>query len=69
MTYFVPIGVIKDRIAKMYPKVYHNGQLWPYHLSCFINVFLYDPANTARLFEESIFELEPFYSFKIIAFW
>ena len=27
--------------------------------------FLYDPANTAWLFEKFIFELEAFYSFKI----
>ena len=64
MTYFVPIGVIKDRITKIYPK-YLNGKLWPYHLSCFINSFLYDPANKAWLFEKFIFELEAFYSFKI----
>ena len=41
---FVPIGVIKDRIIKMYPK-YLNGKLWSYHLSCFINPFLYDQAK------------------------
>ena len=64
MTYFVPIEVIKDRITKIYPK-YLNGKLWPYHLSCFINSFLYDPANKAWLFEKFIFELEAFYSFKI----
>ena len=64
MNYFVPIGVIKDRTTKMYPK-YFNGKLWPYHLSCFINSFLYDPANKAWLFEKFIFELEAFYSFKI----
>ena len=64
MTYFVLIGVIKDRITKMYPK-YLNGKLWPYHLSCFINSFLYDPANKAWLFEKFIFELEASYSFKI----
>ena len=64
MTYFVPTGVIKDRITKMYPK-YFNGKLWPYHLSCFINSFLYDPANKAWLFEKFIFELEASYSFKI----
>ena len=28
-------------------------------------LFLYDPANTAWLFEKFIFELEAFYSFKI----
>ena len=64
MTYFVPIGVIKDRITKMYPK-YLNGKLWPYHLSCFINSFLYDQACKAWLFEKLVFELEASYSFKI----
>ena len=65
MTYFVLIGVIKDSFTKIYPKLYHNGKLWPYHLSCFIDSFLYDPANTAWLFEKFIFELKAFYSFKI----
>ena len=64
MPYFVPIGVMKDRFAKMYPK-YLNGKLWPYHLSCFINSFLYDPANKAWLFEKFIFKLEVSCSFKI----
>ena len=61
--YFVPIGVIKDRIKKGYPK-HLNGKLWPYHMSCFINSFFYDPATKAWLFEKFIFELT-FYSFKI----
>ena len=43
---------------------YLNGKLWPYHLSCFINSFLYDSANKAWLFENFIFDLEAFYSFK-----
>ena len=64
MNYFVPIGVIKDRTTKMYPK-YFNGKLWPYHLSCFINSFLYDQACKAWLFEKLVFELEASYSFKI----
>ena len=63
MTYFVNIGVIKDRITKMYSK-YLNGKLWPYHLSYFINSFLHDPANKDWLFEKLIFELEAFYRFK-----
>ena len=46
-------------------KLYHNGKLWPYHLSCFINSFLYDPTNMAWIFEKCILELEAFYSFKI----
>ena len=39
-TYFIPIGVIEERTTRMYPK-YFNGKLWPYHLSCFINSFLW----------------------------
>ena len=64
MTYFVPIGVIKNKTTKMYPK-YFNGKFWPYHLSCFINSFLYDPGCKSWLFEKLIFELEASYSFKI----
>ena len=64
LTYFVPIRVIKDRITKIYPK-YLNGKLWPYHLPCFINSFLFDPTNKAWFFETFIFELEAFYIFKI----
>ena len=64
MTYFIPIGVIKDRITKMYHK-YLNEKLWPYQLPCFINCFSYDPANKAWLFEDFICELEASYSFKI----
>ena len=40
-------------------------EMWPYHLSCFINSFLYGPACKAWLFEKFIFELEASYSFKI----
>ena len=40
-------------------------EMWPYHLSCFINSFLYDPACKAWLFENFVFELEASYSFKI----
>ena len=65
MTYFVPNGVITDRITKMYPKLHHNEKLWLYHLPRFISSFLYDPAKTACLFEKFIFELEAFYSFKV----
>ena len=62
ITCFVSIGFIKDRINKMYPK-YFNGKLWPYHLSCFINM----TACTCKawLFEKFIFELEVSNSFKI----
>ena len=41
------------------------GKVWPCYLSCFTNSFLYDPANTAWIFEKFFFELEAFYSFKI----
>ena len=51
-------------VRNIYPK-YFNGKLWPYHLSCFINSFLYDPAYKGWLFEKYIFELEAYYSFKI----
>ena len=64
MTYFVPIGVMKDKTTEMYSK-YFNGKLWPYHLSCFINSFLYEPTCKAWLFEKFIFELEASYRFKI----
>ena len=64
MIYFIPIGVIKDRVAKMYPK-YLNGKFWPYHLPCFINSFSYSPANKTWLFVKFMFELEASYSFKI----
>ena len=40
-------------------------EMWPCHLSCFINSFLYHPACKAWLFEKFIFELEASYSFKI----
>ena len=63
MTYFGRIGVIEDKTTKMYPK-YFNGKLWPYHLSCFINSFLYDSACKVWLFE-----LEASYSFKITCIW
>ena len=64
MTYFVPIGLIRDRFTKKYPK-YFNGKLWLYDLSFFVNSFLHDPPNKPWLFEKFIFELEAFYSFKI----
>ena len=63
MTFFVPIGVIKDRTTKMYPK-YFNGNV-TILLSCFINPFLYDPACKPWIFEKFIFELEASHSFKI----
>ena len=54
MTYFVPIGVIKDRITKMYPK-YLNGKLWPYHLSCLsILFYMTQPIRLGLLCETSI---------------
>ena len=64
MTYFVPFRVIRDIITKMFPN-YFNGKLWPYHLPCFINSFLHDPAYMAWLFKKFVFELEAYDSFKI----
>ena len=50
---FCPSWSYKDTITKMYPK-YFNGKLWPYHLSCFINSFLYDPAYIRLGFLKSL---------------
>ena len=54
----------RTELPKCTPK-YFNWKLWPYHLFCFINSFLYDPANKVWLFETFIFELEAFFTFKI----
>ena len=64
MTYFVPIGVIKDRITKIYHK-YFNEKMRPYHLFFLSNLFLYGPDCKTWLFEKFIFEVEASYSFKI----
>ena len=64
MSYFVPIGDIKDRITNIYPK-YLNGKLWPYHLLFFISFFLYDPAYITWLSKKFVLEIEVSY-FKII---
>ena len=64
MTYFVPIGVIKDRTTKMYSKYFMENcdrTISP----VLSNSFLYDPACKVWLFEKLIFELEASYSFKI----
>ena len=53
-----------DLFTKMCPK-YFNGKLWPYHLPCFINSFLYDPAYKVLLFQKFIFKLGNYYKFKI----
>ena len=55
---------MKDRITKMYIN-YFIGKCDHTIFFCFINFFLYDPAYKAWVFENSIFELEAFYSFKI----
>ena len=64
MTYFVPIGVIKDRITKMCPKYFMENCD---HTICPVLsiLLLYDPAYKAWLFEKFIFELEASYSFNI----
>ena len=58
------LNFFATKTTKMYLK-YFNGKLWPYHLSCFVNSVLYDPACEYWLFEKFIFELEASYSFKI----
>ena len=63
MAYFAPIGVIKDRTTKMYPKYFNGNVTIPFVL--FYQFFLYDPSCKAWLFEKFIFELEASYSFKI----
>ena len=63
MTYFLPIGAIKDRTTKMYPKYFNGNVTIPFVL--FYQFFLYDPACKAWLFEKLIFELVASYSFKV----
>ena len=36
LTLFVPIGVIKDRVAEINSKFF-NGKLWPFRLCCLIS--------------------------------
>ena len=54
----------EGQITKMYIN-YFIGKCDHTIFSCFIKFFLYDPAYKAWVFENSIFELEAFYSFKI----
>ena len=65
MTYFVPIGFIKDRITKMYPEYLVVKVVTIPFVLFYQFFFLFDPVNKAWLFEKFIFELEAFYSFKI----
>ena len=62
---FQILNFFATKTTKIYLKCF-NGKLWPYHLSCFINSFLYDPACKLWLFEKFIFELEASYSFKMV---
>ena len=64
MNYFVPIGIIKDRTTKMYPK-YFNGDVTMSFVLFYQFFFIYDPACKAWLFEKFIFELEASNKFKI----
>ena len=59
---FCPHWSYKDIITIMYPK-YFNANLWPYHLSCFISSFLYDPAYEAWIFEKFFFWTRSFLEF------
>ena len=63
MTYFVPIGVIKDKTSKMYPNILMEN--CDRTICPVVDSFLYDPACKAWLFEKFIFELEASYSFEI----
>ena len=47
-TYFIKIGVIKERITKIDSK-HFNRVLWPLHSSCLINAILYPSAHEAWL--------------------
>ena len=61
MAYFIAIGVMKDRITKMYPKYFlHRKLTMPFVL--FYQFFF---ICKSWLFEKFIFELEASYSFKI----
>ena len=51
------------------PQIVPQWKIVTILFSCFTNSFLYEPANTAWLFEKVIFELEAFYSLKSLVFW
>ena len=59
MTYFVPIGVIKDRITKMYPNYFIEvgDDTTSYHL--------HDLAYQAWHFEKFVFGVGAPYSFEV----
>ena len=63
MTYLSQLELSRTELPKFSPSILM--EMWPYHLLCFINSFLYDPVCKAWLFEKFIFELEASYSFKI----
>ena len=60
---FFQLELLRTKLPKCTPSIL--VEMWPCHLSCFINSFLYNPACKAWLFENFIFELEASYSFKI----
>ena len=60
---FVPIGIIKKRFTKVYPK-YFNGNLWLYHLFFLSILFLHGPFHEACFYEKLISELQASYTFK-----
>ena len=51
------------------PQIVPQWKIVTILFSCFTSSFLYEPANTAWLFEKVIFELEAFYSLKSLVFW
>ena len=60
---FFQLELLRTKLPKCTPSILM--EMWPCHLSCFLNSFLYNPACKAWLFENFIFELEASYSFKI----
>ena len=64
-TYFVPIGVINDRVTKINSK-YFNGKLWPFYCSGWSILFSYAPGHKALLVEMFLLQQDgSSYSFKI----
>ena len=68
-TYFVPFGVIENRVTKVNSK-YFNGNFHYFICPGWSILFLYAPAHKASLFGKFIFELDASsYSFKITFCW
>ena len=68
-TYFVPFGVIENRVTKVNSK-YFNGNFHYFVSPGWSILFLYAPVHKAWLFGKFIFELDASsYSFKITFCW